>query len=324
MNDRRACCDSENGSAISRDDVRSFYSNAALAAQESLCCPTDYNEEDLSHIPKEVREISYGCGSPVSKADLQPGDVMIDLGSGGGIDCFIAAKFVGAKGRIIGVDMTEEMLALATKNTAPVAENLGYANVEFRKGFLEAIPVEDRSVDLVTSNCVINLSVNKYGVFEEIHRILKPGGSFLIADIISEREVPQEMKNDKELWGECISGACTLAEFLTAAGKSQFKGFKFQKDYLWKEVQGIKFYSYTIAGYKFEASEDASCRKKLNAIYSGPFQSVTCEGIVFPLGSAVEIGEEDAELLRAGPYAGQFIISDPETEAPLESDSCCG
>ena len=155
MNERRSgCYESEEG--ITREDVRSFYSNAAVSLQESLCCPADYKDEQLSHIPKEVLAISYGCGSPMSRAQIQAGENVADLGSGGGIDCFIAAKMVCKKGKVFGIDMTEEMLQVARKNAKKVSEILGYHNVEFKHGFLEAIPLEDASVDLVTSNCVIN------------------------------------------------------------------------------------------------------------------------------------------------------------------------
>lgn len=327
MNESSPCCGDEADEDVSRDDVRSFYSKAAVSAQESLCCPTQYDLKDLSHIPKEVMEISYGCGSPVGRAGLREGEVMVDLGSGGGIDCFIAAKHVGKTGRVYGIDMTEEMLGVARENAARVAENLGYNNIEFKQGFLESIPIDDTSVDLVTSNCVINLSTDKNEVFKEILRILKPGGRFLISDIISEKEVPEEMKNNKELWGECVSGALTLSEFLDHAGKNRFNGLRVQKDYLWKEVGGIKFYSYTIEGYKHVPDENGSCCASLLAIYGGPFESVTCQGMVFPMGVAVKIDENTARLLSSHSYSGQFIVTDPNTEKPAESEpesSCCG
>ena len=195
MNDMASCCNNASDKDdVSRNDVQNFYSKAAVTAQESLCCPTEYDSSELSHIPKEVLEISYGCGSPVGRAGLQEGQTMVDLGSGGGIDCFIAAKYVGETGHVYGIDMTEEILNIARKNAAQVVKNLGYNNIEFRQGFLEGIPIENISVDLVTSNCVINLSTKKSDVFKEIYRILKPGGHFLISDIISEVKVPEIMK----------------------------------------------------------------------------------------------------------------------------------
>ena len=327
MNDMASCCDKNSDKEdVSRKDVQNFYSKAALTAQETLCCPTQYDSGELSHIPKEVLEISYGCGSPVGKAGLQKGQTVLDLGSGGGIDCFIAAKCVGKTGRVYGIDMTEEMLNVARQNAVQVVKNLGYNNIEFKQGFLENIPIEDMSVDLVTSNCVINLSTKKGDVFKEIHRILKNEGRFLIADIISEAEVPQEMRNNKELWGECISGALTLQEFLNFARDNQFNGLHIQKDYLWKEVAGIKFYSYTIEGSKFSSRENPCDSNSVFATYAGPFDTVVFQGTKFQLGVTVEIDRNTAAMMSSHSYSGQFIITDPEIEKPTESNSetsCC-
>lgn len=322
MNDATSCCD-DDGNDVSRDDVRDYYSKAALTAQESLCCPTKYQPGDLSHIPQEVLEISYGCGSPVDRTGIKSGEVMVDLGSGGGIDCFIAAKYVGPTGRVFGIDMTEDMLAKARKNSEEVSKNLGYNNLEFKQGFLEAIPMDDQSADLVTSNCVINLSPQKGEVFNEIRRILKPGGRFVIADIISDKEVPQEMRQNKDLWGECVSGALTLNEFLTLAKQSNFHGLSVQKDYLWKEVEGIKFYSYILGGFKQTESNNANKDSSLTAVYSGPFCSVNCDGIKFELGQEIAIDSKTAEKLSTKPFSSHFIITDLESEKPMEADSCC-
>ncbi|MFQ5443693.1 MAG: methyltransferase domain-containing protein, partial [Nitrospinales bacterium] len=295
-----------------------------VTVQESLCCPAKYNCDDLSHIPKKVLEISYGCGSPIDRVHIREGDVVVDLGSGGGIDCFIAAKYVGKTGRVIGIDMTEEMLEVARTNSIPVAENLGYKNVEFKHGYLEAIPVEGQSADLVTSNCVINLSTEKNEVFKEIHRILKPGGRFAIADIISDKKVPAEMRDDRQMWGECVSGALTLDQFLTLSRKAEFHGITLKKDYLWKQVNGLNFYSYIIEGHKAAPAEETSCCKTYVATYGGPFDSVSCENKVYHLGVSVEVDEETANLLKSRPYGKHFNITDPDVEVPEESGSCCG
>ena len=327
MNDKESCCDSNSDEDdVSRNDVQRFYSKAAVSAQENLCCPTDYNPVELSHIPKEVLEISYGCGSPVGKAGLQEGQTMVDLGSGGGIDCFIAAKHVGETGHVYGIDMTEEMLSIARKNSEQVVKNLGYDNIKFKQGFLENIPIDDNCVDLVTSNCVINLSTKKNEVFKEIYRILKPGGHFLISDIISEIEVPEIMKNNKELWGECISGALTLKDFLNHARNNLFKGLLIQKDYLWKEVEGIKFYSYTIEGCKFSSDKMSIDKNSFFAIYTGPFDSVLFEGTKFKLGETVEIDKKTLEIISSYSYKNQFIITDSKIEKPTDDSSetsCC-
>jgi arsenite methyltransferase len=322
MNDRRAGTETETSSEVSRDDVREYYSKAAVATQESLCCPVNYDPGDLSHIPSEVMDISYGCGSPVNRANIATGESLVDLGSGGGIDCFIAAKIVGSEGKVTGVDMTENMLANARKNAELVSKNLGYNNIEFKHGFLEAIPMDDQSADVVTSNCVINLSTDKEEVFREIHRILKPGGRFVIADIISDKSIPQEMRNNRELWGECVSGALTLDEFIGYSKQTQFHGFTLQKDYLWKTVEGIRFYSYILTAYKPVPVEQSCCPGKVQVIYAGPLHAVTFQNIQFPMGVPVEVDEDFASVLESNPYREMFNIIDPG-ETPSNDDSCC-
>ncbi|MCA9484367.1 MAG: methyltransferase domain-containing protein [Nitrospina sp.] len=324
MNDRSNVSQAAQ-TGVSRNEVRDFYAKAAVASQESLCCPVKYDPGDLSHVPEEVLSISYGCGSPVSRASISPGETLVDLGSGGGIDCFIAAKVVGPEGRVIGVDMTDEMLEKARRHATQVADNLGYANVDFRQGFLEAIPVDDASVNAVTSNCVVNLSPAKQEVFREISRILKPGGRFVIADIISDREVPDAMRQNTELWGECVSGALTLERFLEYAKGAGFHGFQVSKDYLWKVVEGIKFYSYIITAYKPDPLEDPSCCKEYFAVYGGPFDRIEVAGQEFNVGVAREIDDETCHLLSQAPYSGLFSLIDPDNEnAEPETDSCCG
>ncbi len=194
--------------------VQAFYGEAAQTPQAGLCCPVSYDREDLAHIPKDVIDRFYGCGGPMSVAGVKPGETVVDLGSGAGIDVFIAAKKVGASGRAIGVDMTDPMLGVAGENKAKVAQALGYDAVEFRKGYLEQVPVEERSADLVTSNCVINLSPDKKKVFAEMWRILKDHGRIVVSDIVADRALPPQLKVNVHLWGECISGALSEDEFL--------------------------------------------------------------------------------------------------------------
>ncbi len=224
------------------------YGTAANEPESELCCPTGYTEIDLENIPKDTISISYGCGNPTAFAVLKEGGSVLDIGSGGGLDCFIAAKTVGSTGRVIGVDMTDEMLAKANTNREKMAKLLGYDVVEFRKGFAEDLPAENSSIDLVMSNCVINLSPDKNRVFREIYRVLKKGGIFSISDIVSEREVPQEMKDDETLWSGCISGALTKDEYLGAIKEAGFIDVVVEKSYQWKVVGGIGFYSVTVKG----------------------------------------------------------------------------
>ena len=164
-------------------------------------------------------DLGLSCGDPVTFSCLKEGDIVLDLGSGAGKDVFLAARKVGSQGRVIGVDMTPEMLALARRNAA----KLGLGNVEFRQGQIEALPLDDASVDLVISNCVINLSPDKPKVFREAFRVLKPGGRLVVSDIVLERPLPPELKADKDLYAACISGALLRGDYLKAVSSAGFQ-----------------------------------------------------------------------------------------------------
>ncbi len=157
--------------------------------------------------------LGLGCGNPLALAEVQPGMTVLDLGSGAGFDAFLAGRRVGLTGRVIGVDMTDDMLARARENAAP----LGATNVEFRKGMIEALPLDDNSVDLVISNCVINLSTDKPAVFREIQRVLKPGGRFAVSDIVLLRQVPEELARDVSAYVGCIAGASQMGDYVRYA-----------------------------------------------------------------------------------------------------------
>lgn len=230
--------------------VKKKFSKAAQTPVQDYYCPTGYDPKDLEHIPKEVLDVSYGCGNPAALADIKEGEVIVDLGAGGGIDCFIAAKRLGRKGRVIGIDMTDEMVEKATINAEKVAEVLGYNVVEFRSGNVMELPVEDDSADLVISNCVINLTEDKTKVLDEIFRILKPGGRFIVSDIVSDKPVPGYMKRDKELWNACLSGALTDKRFKEAAENAGFPDVQLTRNYHYKKVEYINFYSVTMKGTK--------------------------------------------------------------------------
>ena len=323
-----ACVLSEEVLDRSRLTVREFYGEAAERPQVELCCPVQPDAADLEHIPTEVVERFYGCGSPVSAASLVAGESMVDLGSGAGIDCFIAAKRVGAEGHVYGIDMTDQMLAVARECQPKVADALGYDAVEFRKGYLEEIPVEDAAADVVTSNCVINLSADKPRVFREIWRVLKDHGRLVVADIVSDQEVPPRMRADGQLWGECISGALTEEAFLAGLEKAGFYGVSVLKKTFWREVEGCTFSSVTVRGYKFEKT--AGCRLiGQHAVYLGPQKAVVDEeGHLFPRGEAVEVCTDTAAKLSQAPYAGSFAIVDGPTGtrevSPSDDDAGCG
>ncbi len=180
-----------------------------------------YSEEDLKGVPEDA-VLGLGCGNPVALAGLKEGETVLDLGSGGGIDVFIAANKVGAGGRVIGVDMTEAMIHRARET----ASKHGYGNVEFRLGEIESLPVEDGSVDAVVSNCVINLSTDKEKVFREAYRVLKPGGRILISDIVTEGELPQIVRRNLRAWAGCLAGALQKTQYLDAIRKAGFNDVK--------------------------------------------------------------------------------------------------
>lgn len=312
-------CAPEGG--VSHASVQAYYGAAAQAPRAELCCPTSYDASHVDHIPEEVLAISYGCGSPMGQAAPRKGDTVLDLGSGGGIDCFIAARMVGSSGRVIGIDMTDEMLARARGSARQVSANLGYDVVSFQKGLLEAVPVGDGEVDLVTSNCVLNLSPDKPKVFGEIFRILAHGGRFVISDIVAGVPVPQEMRDDTELWGECISGALTERAFVQAAEEAGFTGITLTREYLWKQVNGIDFYSTTFRAWKYEKSADCAYVGQ-TAVYLGPGREFTDdEGHTFRRGEIVEICTDTAEKLAAEPYKGMFEVSGAEKKAA--AGGCC-
>lgn len=307
------------GLARSRALVQDFYGKAADKPQAELCCPVSYDAADTAHIPKEVLERFYGCGGPMSLAGVQRGETVVDLGSGAGIDVFIAAKKVGPRGRAIGVDMTDPMLGVAGESRPLVAKNLGYDAVEFRRGYLEEVPVEDGAADLVTSNCVINLSPDKRRVFGEVWRILKDHGRIVVSDIVADRPVPPGLKVNVHLWGECISGALSDDEFVAELERAGFYGVSLLKKQFWREVEGCGFYSVTVRGYKFR--KRAGCVfQGHRAVYLGPYVSVTDEeGHLFPRGQAVEVCTDTLAKLTNEPYRGAFAILAPGAAA----GECC-
>lgn len=191
-----------------------------------------YEAKDIDSLPEEVTDLSLGCGDPVTLASLKTGQTVLDLGSGGGIDCFLAGKRVGPTGRVIGVDMTPEMLDRARANK----QKVGAENVEFRLGEIEHLPVSDNSVDVVISNCVINLSTDKPQVMREIFRVLKPGGRMAVSDIVTSGELPAEVKASLDSWAGCIAGAMDADEMKALMQKTGFINIEFVPKYFSDEM----------------------------------------------------------------------------------------
>lgn len=217
-----------------KEAVKGRYSQIAKQEQQSCCSSCSgtassvsqssgigYGTDDLERVPEEAI-MGLGCGNPIATADLKVGEVVLDLGSGAGIDVFLAANKVGPTGKAIGVDMTKEMIDKATR----IATNHGYQNVEFRLGEMESLPVEDETVDAIISNCVVNLSPDKSKVFQEAYRTLKPGGRLTVSDIVSEGTLPDEIRTDSNAWACCIGGALEQREYLEKIKRVGFEDIK--------------------------------------------------------------------------------------------------
>lgn len=221
---------------------------AKFAQDNTSCCQTcnskkeditkqteaiGYSANELKSIPDSA-VMGLGCGNPTALADLKDGETVLDLGSGAGIDVFLAANKVGESGRVIGVDMTEEMI----KRSEKIAKENGYRNVEFRQGEIENLPVKDNTIDVIISNCVINLSPDKFQTFREAFRVLKPGGRILISDLVTEGDLPEDIRKSFDAWGGCIAGALEKNEYLDTIKKAGFRNIKIvsQNRYTEKEI----------------------------------------------------------------------------------------
>jgi SAM-dependent methyltransferase len=343
--------------AISTEaSVRERYARAAKMVESALCCPVEYDRNLLEVIPPEVIEMDYGCGDP--SRYLRPGETVLDLGSGSGKICFIAAQVVGPTGRVIGVDMTDEMLEVSRRNAPLVQQRLGYANVEFRKGRIQDLaldlerldrelkgrPIADAaaflaaddlvaelratqpliagdSIDVVVSSCVLNLVEPRARrqLFGEIFRVLGRGGRALISDIVSDEEVPEHLQSDPELWTGCISGALTEEGFLAAFADAGFHGIEILK----RDEKPWR----TVEGIEFRSmtvqafkGKQGPCIERNQAvIYLGPFKEVLDDdNHRMQRGLRYAVCDKTFQLYKRGPYNGCFAFIEPLNEIPLE------
>lgn len=336
--------------------VQDAYSRGAEHRVEALCCPVDYDPRYLDAIPDEVVERDYGCGDP--SRFLNPGETVLDLGSGTGKICFIASQVVGPEGRVIGVDMTPEMLEVARRNAPIVAGRIGHGNVEFRRGRIQDLaldldrldrvlgdaPIEDvdgfltaqrtaddlrrtapmvadDSVDVVVSNCVLNLvdGRDKRSLFGEIFRVLRRGGRAVISDIVSDEEVPAAMREDPELWSGCVSGALTELTFLEAFEEAGFYGVRVleRQREPWQTVEGIEFRSVTVEAFK---GKEGPCFERNQAVvYRGPFKEVLDDdGHRLRRGERAAVCDKTFQIYAREPYAAHFDLVEPLEDIPLE------
>ena len=341
--------------------VRERYSAAARAKEAALCCPVDYDPQYLKLIPQEVLERDYGCGDP--SRFVREGDVVLDLGSGAGKICFIAAQIAGPKGAVIGVDLNEEMLRLARASAPQVAEALGYANVEFHRARIQDLALDldaldswlvehpvrgvaelaaleeaseklrrestliaDASVDLVVSSCVLNLvrELDRVQLMEEIFRVLKVGGRIAISDIVSDEPVPDDLKADPELWSGCVSGAFQELEFLLALEAAGFRSIALDK---W-ETEPFA----VVEGIEFRSitvtarKADVGPGRDANQalLYRGPWKAVEDEwGNRFVRGERTAVSAMAFQTLRDAPYGGEFVEIPPRVSVPEEEQPDC-
>lgn len=250
--------DYSNFKKMEKDIKKIVKDNYSKIASGSCCCSCScsdseqisksvgYSNEEINNVPEA--NLGLGCGNPTALGEIKKGDIVLDLGSGAGFDVFLAAKKVGENGKVIGVDFSEEMIKKAQKN----AEKYNYVNVEFRLGDIEELPVEDNSVDVIISNCVINLSPNKERVFEESFRILRKGGKMFVSDIVLLGELTEEQKNDEGLISGCVAGAVQKEDYIDMIKKAGF-GVKIldeDKDISKRQYQGINLESLKIEAVK--------------------------------------------------------------------------
>ena len=336
--------------------VRSRYSRGAKSRQRALCIPGSYPERYLRAIPREILERDYGCGDPTLY--IREGDTVLDLGSGTGKACYIAAQVVGPKGRVIGVDVNDDMLALARKHRPRVARSLGFANVEFRKGRIQDLALDlekveerlarkplrtaldleeheefcrrqraerplvaDGSVDAVISSCVLNLvrEEDKKRLFREIFRVLRRGGRAAISDIVSDEEVPEAMKNDPGLWSGCIAGAFQEREFLRAFEEAGFYGVRIESRQE-KPWRVVDGIEFRSVTILANKGKEGPCLERRQAvIYKGPWKEVLDDDHHrLPRGERVAVCDKTYKIFSKPPYRGEVELVPPYAEVPLE------
>ena len=286
-----------------RTTVREHYGKAAadFAPKASASCCSSKDVEDISAsklypiseletLPEEVTGLSMGCGDPITLASLKPGQTVLDLGSGGGIDCFMAAKKVGESGHVIGVDMTAEMLEKARANQA----KMGFKNVDFRLGEIEHLPVADNSVDVIISNCVVNLSPDKPQVFREAFRVLKSGGRLALSDIVTDGPLPQVVKDSMSAWAGCVAGALDVKDYIATLKAAGFTNI---------ELTPVYFDQQTVDEYVKQADAESCCQKGSRLVMSDGVEVKVVE-----LDEGVDLGDKP---LREAVFSAKITARKP-------------
>jgi len=338
--------------------VLNRYEQGAKQQQPSLCCPTEYDNSYLEIIPEEIIAKDYGCGDPTRY--INEGETVLDLGSGGGKNCFIMAQKVGKKGKVIGVDFNDEMLTLARKYQKEIADKIGYYNTQFLKGKIQDLKlpfaqaenwlknnpissldqlrnfnlecdhlrnqetlIKENSVDVVVSNCVLNLvkTEEKKQLFSEIYRVLKKGGRAVISDIVCDENPTQKIMDDPDLWSGCIAGAFREDIFLKMFEEAGFYGIEIldRQQQPWQTIDGIEFRSLTVRAYK--GKEGECWDRKQAIIYTGPWKKVEDDdGHIYCRGERMAVCDKTFQILTnaKSPYQKEIIPVPPYQEIPLE------
>lgn len=342
--------------ATVEEAVKERYGQGAKAQEAALCCPVDYDPKYLKIIPEEIIEKDYGCGDPSKHIGV--GETVLDLGSGGGKICYIASQVVGEKGHVIGVDMTDDMLALANKYKDDIGNTIGYKNVEFRKGYIQDLqlnlaemenylaenPIQspddyqklnahietqkkerpliaDNSVDVIVSNCVLNLvdTDKKEQMFNEMFRVLKRGGRCVISDIVSDEDSPQHLQENDELWSGCISGAFQEHAFLKAFEDAGFHGIQVlsMDSEPWQIIEGIEYKSMTVVAYK--GKQGPCLERNQSVIYKGPWKAVVDDdGHTLYRGERMAVCDKTYHIYQSAAYADEVIAVEPKVDIPLD------
>lgn len=232
--------------AISKEEIKGRYADLALRDMPLSCCNGGYTTTDLVNLPLEAAGLSLGCGNPVALASLQPGEVVLDIGSGAGLDVLLAARKVGPKGKSVGLDMTEAMIHRARQ----AAKQVRFNNVEFHLGDAEEMPLPDESVDVIISNCVINLTLDKGQVFREAYRVLRPGGRLMISDIVTDKPLPESVRSNPDEWARCVGGAIPEEEYTRLMAEAGFERVLCIHGLDFRRFDNVRVYSANISARK--------------------------------------------------------------------------
>ncbi|MFB6265390.1 MAG: methyltransferase domain-containing protein [Bradymonadaceae bacterium] len=302
-----------------QEAVRDYYEDEVQQTEDleyGACCTTGYDAALTEKLTDEVLEKRYGCGSPIPA--LLEGRTVVDLGCGAGADCFIASQLVGESGRVIGVDMSEGQLEVARSNVDPHMQRFGFesANVEFLEAEIEDVPLPDATADVVISNCVINLSPDKQAVYDEIWRLLKPGGEFHVSDVVADRRVPEHLTEDDELWSECLAGALYEEDLRRVEQRAGFADPRIvDSSQTGDTIEGVHFLSQVRRGFKLDLEDRCEDYGQV-AVYRGTIDGEEAayrldDHHLFPAGDAIRVCQNTAKMLSQTRLADHFQVSNP-------------